>query len=381
MSTAAAGPLDGIKVLEVGGIGPGPFAAMMLSDMGAEVLRVDRPGGALMGALDTRHDTLHRGRRSAMLDVRDPRGLATLLALVDRADVLLETARPGVAERLGFGPEVCLERNDRLVYARMTGWGQDGPLAQSAGHDLTYIARTGALFAVGVADHPVVPLNLVGDFGGGGAFCVIGITAGLLEVARGGKGQVVDVAITEGTALLTTGIRQMVLDGLWDDRREHNLMDGACPWYTTYSTSDGRHVAVAALEPKFYDELLSLLGLQLDHDRTDPETWPHIRQALAARFARGDLAHWESVFSGSDACVAPVLTFAEAAGDPHLAARGAFVEHDGVLQPAPAPRFSRTPGSIRSAPVQGGTHTREALLEWGVQDVEELLTDGVALQA
>jgi alpha-methylacyl-CoA racemase len=381
VNATPTGPLRGIKVLEVGGIGPGPFAAMMLSDMGAEVLRVDRPGTALMGAVDPRHDTLHRGRRSVLLDVRDRRGLAALLTLVERADVLLETFRPGVAERLGFGPEVCAERNERLVYARMTGWGQDGPLAQTAGHDLTYIARTGALAAIGVPQHPTVPLNLIGDFGGGGAFCVIGITAALLEVARGGRGQVVDVAITEGTALLTTGIRQMMLDGLWDDRREHNLMDGGCPWYTTYATADGRHVAVAALEPKFWTELLRLLDLPGDTDREDPATWPQLREAISARFAGADLAHWESVFAPSDACVAPVVTFAEAVHDQQLAGRSVLVEHEGVVQPAPAPRFSRTPAAIRSAPVPGGTHTREALLDWGVEDVDALLADGVAHQS
>jgi alpha-methylacyl-CoA racemase len=379
----ASGPLAGVKVLEIGGIGPGPFSAMMLADMGADVLRIDRPGGSLMGPADPRHNTLHRGRRSVVLDVRSPEGLEVLLSLVEFADVLLETFRPGVAERLGIGPDACLGRNDHLVYARMTGWGQDGPLSLTAGHDLTYIARTGVLDAIGTEQTPIVPLNVVGDFGGGGAFAVIGIIAALYAVQRGGPGQVVDVAITEGTALLSTGIRQMVLGGLWEGPRGENAMDGGCPWYTTYPTADRRHVAVAPLEPQFYAAFLHLLDLdQLsDQDRDDTSTWPGLRQAFAERFASENLDHWDKIFSDSDACVAPVRTFTEAAHDEQLAARGTFVEHDGVLQPAPSPRFSATPSRIQNPPPVTGADTRQALTAWGIEDVDGLIARGTAHDA
>jgi alpha-methylacyl-CoA racemase len=376
-----SGPLAGVRVLEVGGIGPAPFAAMMLSDMGADVVRVDRPGADLMGAADPRHNTLHRGRRSVQLDARDERGLAALLQMAAGSHVLLEAFRPGVAERLGFGPDACLAVNPGLVYARMTGWGQTGPLAQTAGHDLTYLARTGAVYAVGPGESPAVPLNLVGDFGGGGAFCVVGILAALLESRTSGRGQVVDAAILDGAVSLTTGIRQMVLDGLWEDERQTNLMDGGCPWYTVYPTADGRHVAVGALEDKFYAELLSRLGLELDLDRGDRDNWPLIREALGRSFEAHDLAYWTAKFDESDACVAPVLTFSEAASDVQVRARGTLIEHGGVLQPAPAPRFSATPSVIQSAPSRTGADTREALRAWGVQDVDALIADGIAVQA
>ncbi|MDQ0691376.1 CaiB/BaiF CoA-transferase family protein [Arthrobacter sp. W4I7] len=383
-TSTATGPLAGVRVLEIGGIGPGPFAAMMLADMGADLLRIDRPGGGgLMGPENPRLNTLHRGRRSVVLDIRHPRGLKALLSLVETADVLLETFRPGVAERLGIGPTACHARNPDLVYARMTGWGQDGPLAHTAGHDLTYIARTGVLHAIGAPDAPVIPLNLVGDFGGGGAFAVIGIVSALYAVKCGAPGQVVDAAITDGTALLTTGIRQLMLTGDWSHRRGENLMDGGCPWYATYGTADGRHVAVAPLEPQFYGELLRLLDLEeiAPLDRDDRGTWPLIRTALAKAFASRDLEHWDALFSDSDACVAPVRTFAEAERDPQLLARGVLVEHDGILQPAPAPRFSATPAQIQGTPPATGADTREALTRWGLPDVDTLIADGIAQQA
>jgi alpha-methylacyl-CoA racemase len=374
------GPLAGLRIVEIGGIGPGPFAGMMLSDLGAEVVRVDRPGVPLMGPPDERHNTLHRGRRSVLLDTRGPAGLDALLQLVDRADAVIEAARPGVAERVGFGPEVCLTRNPKLVYARMTGWGQEGPLAGTAGHDLTYIARTGALHAIGVPDTPTVPLNLIGDFGGGGAFCVIGIVSALLHAQRSGVGQVVDAAIVDGTALLTTGIRQLGLSGLWSDERASNLMDGGCPWYAVYGTSDHRHVAVAALEPKFYAELLRGLDVTLDLARDDPRNWTAIRTALAERFASAPLQHWTAVFDQSDACVAPVRTFDEAAHDPQLAARATYVEVDGVLQPAPAPRFSVSPPAVQCPPPRAGADTRAVLEDWGVGDVTSLVASGAAVE-
>lgn len=368
-------------MVELAGIGPGPFAAMLLADLGADVLRIDRPGAA--PPLDPSADLLNRGRRSAAIDLKHPDGVATALELAGRADVLVEGWRPGVAERLGLGPEECLARNPRLVYGRMTGWGQDGPLAGTAGHDLDYVAVTGALSAIGRAGGPPqVPLNLLGDFGGGGTYLVVGVLAALLERSVSGRGQVIDAAVVDGTAHLSTLVVGLLGAGLWTDSRGQNLLDTGVPWYDVYETADGAHLAVAALEPQFYAELLDRLGLTgTAPSRDDRAQWPALRALLATTIAGRTRAEWEAVFAGSDACAAPVLSWTEAFTHPHLAARGTYVEHDGVVQPAPAPRFSRTPGALSTPPPRPGQHTREALTAWGVPDVDRLLATGAAVQA
>jgi alpha-methylacyl-CoA racemase len=368
------GPLSGIRVVEVQGIGPGPFAAMVLADLGADVIRVDRvaPGG-LQLAGPTGHDVLSRSRRSVALDLKQPAGLELLLRLLGTADVLVEGFRPGVAERLGFGPEACLAVNPRLVYGRMTGWGQDGPWAAMAGHDLDYIAVAGALLPMGRADAPPpVPLNLVGDFGGGGMLLVVGVLAALVDRAVSGRGQVVDAAMVDGAALLTAMFHGMRSQGLWDaGRRGSNLLDGGAPFYDTYACADGGHVAVGALEPQFYAALLDGLGLDpAEWPQYDLPRWPALRAALAGAFAGADRSHWEAVFAGTDACVAPVLGLDEAADHAHLAARRTFVEVDGVVQPAPAPRFSRTPTADPAPPPVRGADTLAVLAELGLADAE-----------
>jgi alpha-methylacyl-CoA racemase len=359
------GPLTGCRVVELAGIGPGPFAGMILADLGAEVVRIDRPGGVgvLPGA-----DLLGRGKKSVLLDLKKPEDAETALALVARADVLIEGYRPGVTERLGLGPAQCLARNPRLVYGRMTGWGQDGPMAGSAGHDIAYIALTGALHAIGEAGGPPqIPLNLLGDFGGGGTYLVIGVLAALLAVRGGAPGQVVDAAIVDGTASLLAMTHGLLAAGIWADERGANLLDGGAPFYSVYATSDGRHMAAGALEAKFYAELLARLDLDEDparqHDRT---RWPALREKIAAAFARRTQAEWAEVFAGSDACVAPVLSLREAAEHPHIKARGTIVTRDGVMQPAPAPRFSMTPATLGGGPPKPGEHTEEVLRDWGI---------------
>ncbi|WP_182379325.1 CaiB/BaiF CoA-transferase family protein [Nocardioides sp. WS12] len=376
------GPLAGLKVVELAGIGPGPYAAMLLADMGAEVVRVERPGPQ-GSSVPPEKDVLRRNRRSVVLDLRDPRGVAAVLELVAGADVLLEGFRPGVTERLGLGPDDCRAVNPRLVYGRMTGWGQEGPLASAAGHDIGYIAITGALGAIGDADgRPVPPVNLVGDFGGGSTFLVMGVLAACWEAARSGRGQVVDAAIVDGAASLTGLLHGMMAGGLWRDRRGVNMLDGGQPWYDTYATSDGRWMAVGALEPQFYAELVRLLGLDpAVADRSDPERWPALRTAIAEAFLGRTQVEWTDVFEGTDACVAPVLSLTEAADHPHLAKRDTFVEVGGVTQPAPAPRFSRTSSGIPHAPPSIGQDTREVLEQWGVADVGALIADGVAVQS
>ena len=372
------GPLQGLRVIELAGIGPGPFAAMLLADLGADVLRIDRPGSTpLFGR--TEHDLLTRGRRSVAVDLKHPDGAATLLTLTERADVLLEGFRPGVAERLGLGPDECLARNPRLVYGRMTGWGQDGPLASTAGHDVGYIAVTGALHAIGRAGGPPqVPVNLLGDFGGGGMYLVVGVLAALLESRTSGRGQVVDAAIVDGTAHLSTMLLGMLAGGLWQDERGVNVLDTGVPWYDVYETADGGHLAVGALEPQFYAELLDRLGLtDIAPSREDPVA---LRALLTETIRSRTRDEWTAVFAGSDACVAPVLSYAEAREHPHLRARGTYVESHGIVQPAPAPRFSRTPGALDRPPAQPGQHTREALTDWGVTGVDELLASGAVSQ-
>uniref|UniRef100_UPI00069A3A55 CaiB/BaiF CoA transferase family protein n=1 Tax=Streptomyces sp. NRRL S-31 TaxID=1463898 RepID=UPI00069A3A55 len=333
---AGAGPLSGVRVVELAGIGPGPFAAMLLADLGADVVRVDRPGGPGLG-LDPAHDVTNRNKRSVVVDLKAPDGPARVLDLAERADVLVEGYRPGVAERLGVGPADCHARNPRLVYGRMTGWGQDGPLAQRAGHDVAYIALTGTLGMIGrPGEPPAVPANLLGDYAGGSLYLVVGVLAALHHARATGTGQVVDAAIVDGTAHLSTMIHAMLAAGGWQDRRAANLLDGGCPYYGTYETADGRHMAVGALEGKFFAEFLHLLGLDdLAPARTDLTRWDELRERIATAFKSRTRDEWTAVFEGSDACVAPVLSLREAPDHPHLAARGTFTEHGGITQPAP----------------------------------------------
>ena len=376
-----SGPLAGIRVLELAGLGPGPFCAMMLADQGATVLRIDRPGA---GDPRPEREFLNRGRRSAVLDLKHPRAVDALQRLVDQADVLLEGFRPGVTERMGVGPDVCLQRNPRLVYARMTGWGQQGPLSATVGHDIGYIARAGALHALGRAGGPPeFPANLLGDFGGGGMVMAFGICAALVERAASGTGQVVDAAIVDGVASLLAMPLMLMGQGRWRDERGVNLLDGGVPWYDVYETADGKWMAVGALEPRFYAALVSGLGLTDLPDRHDPRKWPELRERMSARFKERTRDEWTATFAGSDACVEPVLSLHEAAADPHLAARGTYLtsDGDGVIQPAPAPRFSRTPGRLSEPPPVPGQHTIEALTEWGLADAQDLVACGAALQA
>jgi alpha-methylacyl-CoA racemase len=377
------GPLQGVRVVELAGIGPGPHACMILADLGADVIRIDRPGGQpLTGGRRT--DLLNRGRPSVALDLKQPDGVATVLDLVAAADVLVEGLRPGTTERLGLGPDDCLARNPRLVYGRMTGWGQEGPLATTAGHDLGYIAVTGALHGMGQdRARPHFPSNLVGDFGGGSTYLVIGILAALLEARLSGQGQVVDAAIVDGTAHLNAMATGMYAAGLLREERATNLLDGGAPFYEVYETADGRHLAIGALEAKFYDELVRLLGVaDTVPDRNDPTTHDALRRIITDAVASKTQDEWVAIFDGSDACVAPVIPLSEAFGHPHLAARGTFVDRDGMGQPAPAPRFSRTSATLTSAPpAVPGQDTREALLAWGIDGVDDLLASGAAVQA
>jgi alpha-methylacyl-CoA racemase len=377
-----AGPLRGVKVVEIAGIGPGPHACMILADLGADVIRVERPGGQLLSGGATM--LLNRGRPSVALDLKQPEAAATVLALVEDADLLVEGMRPGVAERLGIGPEDCHAVNPRLVYGRMTGWGQDGPLAQAAGHDLNYISVAGALFGMGqTPDRPQFPANLVGDFGGGSTYLVIGLLAALLEARASGAGQVVDAAIVDGAAHLNTMTSAFLASGGYEERRGANLLDGGVPFYDVYETSDGRHVSVGALEPQFYATLIGMLGLEgTAPGQAELDRYDELRTLLTDTFKEKTQAEWVELFEGTDACVAGVIPVSEAPQHPHLRARETFVEHEGLMQPRPAPRFSRTGTalSLPPAPV-AGTPTREALTAWGIDDVDGLIERGVAVQA
>jgi alpha-methylacyl-CoA racemase len=369
-------------VLELAALGPVPFAGMLLADLGAQVIRVDRAGPDAPGAgADPATDPRHRGRRSVGLDLKQPAAVNLLLRLTDRADVFLEGMRPGVAERLGIGPDVCLARNPGLVYGRMTGWGQDGPLARRAGHDINYVSLTGALHAMGPADRPPpVPLNLVGDFGGGGAYLAFGVACALVERHRSGRGQVVDAAMVDGVAGLTAMFHGLLRSGQWSPARETNLLDGAAPFYRTYETADGRYLAVGALEPQFYAELLDRLELPAaDWPQHDRDRWPVQREKLAVLFRSRTRAEWEAVFASSDACVTPVLTFAEAAAHPHLAARSTLVDVGGAVQPAPAPRFSRSGTADPGAPAARRADTDAVLAGLGATaaEIEEWRRAGV----
>jgi len=369
------GPLAGLRVVEFEAIGPGPFAGMMLADMGADVLLLDRPVDADLGiGQQRRFDVMRRGRRSLVVDLKTPAGIATALRVCDKADALIEGFRPGVMERLGLGPDVVLARNPRLVYGRMTGWGQRGPLAERAGHDIDYIAVAGVLNAIGRAgDAPLPPLNLVGDFGGGGLLLAFGIACGVIEARTSGRGQVVDAAMVDGAALLAAMFSGFMASGIWRDERGTNILDSGAPWYDTYETRDGRHVAVGAIEAKFYAELLARLGLDAALARTqhDRATWPALRATLAARFREKTRDEWSDVFAGADACVAPVLTFAESRAHPQVVARAGAIELGGFAQPAPAPRFARTPAAATRPPPERGSGGAEALAEWGF-DAEEI---------
>jgi alpha-methylacyl-CoA racemase len=376
------GPLRGIRVVEIAGIGPGPHACMVLADLGADVIRIERPGGqALAGG--GAHMLLNRGRPSVALDLKKPDAVETVLELVEGADVLVEGMRPGVAERLGFGPEECRARNPRLIYGRMTGWGQEGPFAHAAGHDMNYIAITGALHGLGQdRSRPHFPGNLVGDFGGGSTYLVIGILAALLEARISGEGQVVDAAIVDGTAHLNTMTAAFLAAGTFKEERVSNLLDGGVPYYDIYETSDGRHMSVGALEPQFYDRLVQLLGIaDTAPDRYDAAQADALRTLIADTFRQRTQAEWVEVFEGTDACVAGIIPLTEAAEHPHLKARGTLVERDGFLQPAPAPRFSRTPATLGTPAQDTGESTREALTAWGVANVDQLLETGAAVQA
>ncbi len=375
------GPLRGVKVVELAGIGPGPHAATLLADLGADVVRVERPGGSA-SAGPRRTDLLTRGRPSVALDLKHPDALAALLRLVEGADVFVEGMRPGVAERLGVGPEPCLRRNPALVYGRMTGWGQEGPLATTAGHDLTYLATSGLLHGLGQdPDRPHFPGNLLGDFGGGSTYLVVGLLAALLEARTSGQGQVVDAAIVDGAAHLGLMGASMLAGGAAVERRASGLLDGGVPFYDVYETADGEHLAVGPLEAQFWDVLVELLGLaDRVPDRSDPDTHEELRALLAETFRSRTRADWVALLEGTDACVAPVLPRSEAAHHPHLVARGTYVERDGQLQPAPAPRFSRTGPTLTTGPSRPGDGTRAVLEAWGVQDVAGLLASGAAVQ-
>lgn len=352
-----AGPLQGLRVVELSGIGPGPHAAMILGDLGADVVRIDRPSGAPGGVVK---DAMSRNRRIVTADLKSDQGRELVLKLVAKADVLIEGYRPGVTERLGLGPQDCAKVNDRLIYARMTGWGQTGPRSQQAGHDINYISLNGILHAIGRAnERPVPPLNLVGDFGGGSMFLLLGILSALWERQSSGKGQVVDAAMVDGSSVLVQMMWQMRASGMWTDARGTNLLDGGAPYYDTYECADGRYVAVGAIEPQFYAAMLAGLGLDGADlpGQNDVRRWPELRAALTEKFASRDRDHWAKVFADSDACVTPVLAFGEVQTEPHITERNTFYEVDGGLQPLPAPRFSRTaPETPRpAAPVTDAT--------------------------
>jgi alpha-methylacyl-CoA racemase len=362
------GPLSGIKIIEIAGIGPGPFCAMMLADLGAEVVRVDRKSNEGNGS---NYDVLNRGRKSIAIDLKNPAGIETVLALVEGADALLEGFRPGVMERLGIGPDVCMARNPKLIFGRMTGWGQDGPMAQAAGHDINYIALTGALHSIGRKDAPPTPpLNLVGDFGGGGMLLALGITSALLETQKSGKGQIVDAAMTDGSAALMGIIYGQHGRGAWKTDRQVNMLDGGAHFYDTYECSDGKFISIGSIEPQFYALLLEKAELtdELYTDQHNRDNWPELKTKTAEAFRTKTRAEWCAIMEYTDVCFAPVLDLEEAPQHEHNKARNTFVEIEGVTQHAPAPRFSRTPSSTPTRPPRAGEHTDDILERWGFSD-------------
>ncbi|HIA58816.1 MAG TPA: CoA transferase [Gammaproteobacteria bacterium] len=368
------GPLKGIRVIEMAGIGPGPFCAMMLSDMGAEVVRIDRLSHKGAGS---RANVLNRGRRSLALDLKTPQGVETTLALIDEADVLIEGFRPGVMERLGLGPEPCLERNPKLVYGRMTGWGQSGPLAQAAGHDINYISIAGALGAMGYADRPPAPpLNLVGDFGGGAMYLLSGVLAALIERSNSGQGQVIDAAMTDGTASLLSPFFGLMAMNLWTTDRSSNKLDGGAHYYGSYECRDGKHISIGSIEPQFYTLLLEKCEITDESflAQQDQSGWPDLRNKLETLFKTKTRDDWCAIMEGTDVCFAPVLNLKEASHHPHNEARATYVDFEGVTQPAPAPRFSRTQGEIQSSAALAGEHSEQVLRDWGLDEtrIDEL---------
>lgn len=363
MSNKPSGPLVGVKIVEFAGIGPGPFACMMLSDMGADIVSIHRPGQARSHLVNF----VNRGRHAIELDLKKPADVEAALKLIEMADVLVEGFRPGIMEKLGLGPDVALKRNERLVYGRMTGWGQEGPLAQAAGHDINYVAVTGALDSFRASNgERVSPLNLVGDYGGGALYLVVGVLAGLLEAKKSGKGQVLDVAMCDGVASLITMFHSLRAIGMWTDTPGTNLLDGGAHFYRVYETKDGKHFSLGAIEPQFYAELLQRMGID-DEDfkaQSDREGWPKLQKKLEAIFKTKTRAEWSEILEGTDACAMAVQTMNEAPDHPHLKFRNTFVEYNGRRQPAPAPRFSRTPSQIQGSPAEGATDVAHAIEAW-----------------
>jgi len=375
------GPLAGLKIIELAGIGPAPLACTLLADMGADVIRVDRTGPSGLGSpRTTKTDLLRRSRPSVSIDLKHARGVETLLKLVDGADAIIDPFRPGVTEKLGIGPKECLGRNPGIVYARMTGWGQNGPIAQASGHDLNYISLTGITHAIGSKELPTPPLNVVGDMGGGAMFLCFGILSAVYECQNSGQGQVVDVSMTEGAAFLALGIYGSYAAGQWKDERQANILDGGAHFYRCYRTSDDKFVSIASIEPKFYEILLEKMGLEGDNTlapQMDRDRWPEMSARFSEVFATRTRDEWCAVMEGTDICFAPVLTVEESFDHPQNSARGSYIEVEGIKQPGPAPRFSRTPGGIQSPPPEYGTGTTAALTAWGVssEEIESLLQE------
>ena len=377
------GPLAGLKIVELAGIGPAPLCCSLMSDLGANVLRIDRNFDSKLGVpRDRRTDLLRRGRKSVSIDLKTPKGVQTVIRLIEVSDVVVDPFRPGVTEKLGIGPEDCFVSNKKLIYARMTGWGQTGPLAHAAGHDLNYLSLTGIVHAIGPEEIPTPPLNVVADMGGGAMSMALGILAGVYEARNSGQGQVVDISMTEGSAYLALAMYGMAAVGDYSHKRQDNILDGGAPFYRCYKTKDGKFISVASIEAKFYDLLLEKTGLSREGnlpDQLDKSKWPEMHERFERIFKSKTQTEWCNIMEGSDVCFAPVLTFNEAPHHPHNKARGTFVDIEGISQPNPAPRFSRTPGSIKGAAPDYGQNTREGLVEWGFQEkeVQELIEHNV----